>query len=162
MAMTGQPDLRRMAFDLEVVDDWPPVSVETLWVEYVQNGRYRVDSIPFLVRGIAVDDIVEGRTESPGEPDSLLHFTRKVEAGGHSTIQVIVIADEVTSAVKNDVARVGCRTEGSPWPSLFSIDIPNSELIDAVHGVLRVRATLGQLEYEDACLPTAGADGSAT
>jgi|SRR5580693_6339272 hypothetical protein len=68
VAMTDRPDLRRMAFSLPIEEDWPPVSVETLWVEAAKNGTYRVDSVPFLVKGIAVDDIVEGRTQDEGEP----------------------------------------------------------------------------------------------
>lgn len=160
MAMTARPELRRMAFNLEVEGDWPPASVETLWVEALKNAKFRIDSTPFLVRGIAINDIVEGRAEASSESDGLLHFSRKLEGGGHSTIQVIVMVDDSASAVKREVTEVGCRTEGSPWPSLFSIDIPDSKLIDAVHAILDRRAALGQLEYEDACLAAPGTGGS--
>jgi hypothetical protein len=158
MAMTGGRDLRRMRFDLDIEDNWPPVAVETLWVEAVENARFRIDSIPFLVRGIAINDIVEGREDSADTPSAPLRFSRRIEPGGHSTIQVIVVADEVTSAVTHEVVKAGCRIEGSPWPSLFSIDIPDGKLIDAVHNLLRIRAALGQLEYEDACLASSGTD----
>lgn len=152
VAVKDLPDLRRMAFDLEVEENWPPVAVETLWVECVHGVGFRVDSIPFFVQGIAIDDFVEGRAGGAGEPDSLLHFSRKVSWGGHSTIQVIMDRDEVTSAVKAELAEAGCRTEGSPWHSLFGVDIPESGLISVVHGLLDRRVALGHLEYQDSCI----------
>jgi hypothetical protein len=141
-------ELRRMAFDLEVKDDWPPVAVETLWVRTAGSGRFEIDSIPFLARGVATGDLVAGE----GEADSLLRFSGKLESGGHSTIQVIMTADEMGPVVRDEIVRAGCRTEVSPWPSLFSIDIPSGDLLAEVHRLLGARAAAGELEYEDACL----------
>jgi len=147
-----------MAFRLKVEDDWPPVSVETLWVESAGKSKFRIDNTPFLVKGIAVDDIVEGRQEEAGE-EGMLHFSRKLATGGHSTIQAIVIVDEVESDFRDEMREIGCRIEVSPWRSLYGIDIPDRRLIEAVHRSLDARASLGQLEYEDACLAVAGGDG---
>jgi hypothetical protein len=119
----GRPELRRMTFRLEVEDNWPPVSAESLWVETIGEGRFRIDSTPFLARGVAIDDVVEGWSDGAYEED-MLHFSRKLEKGGHSTIQVIVILDEVAPDIKNEVTETGCTIEVGPWPSLLSIDVP--------------------------------------
>jgi hypothetical protein len=118
------------------------------------------DSIPFLAKGIAIDDLVEGWSDGAGE-EGMLHFSRKLETGGHSTIQTIVLLDEVAPYIKNEVTEIGCGIEVSPWPSLFSIDIPDYNLLGMVHRLLDARASLGQLEYEDACLAGPGGDGPA-
>ena len=146
-----RPDLRRMAFRLEVEVDWPPVSVETLWVESLGGEKFRIDNSPFFVKGISVDDIVEGRLEG-ADDEEMLYFVRKLESSRHSTIQVIVLVDDIVSEIKSDVAAAGCHIEVSPWPSMFSIDIPDRPLVDVIHGLFDERSSLGQLEYEDACL----------
>jgi hypothetical protein len=155
MAMAGLTDegLWRMDFSLQIEADWPPVSVETLWVEAITVEKFRIDSIPFFVKGIAVNDIVGGEADSEGR----LHYTRKLEEGGHSTIQVITIRDDATPGVRSELARIGCVTEGSPWPSLFTIDIPDRKLLAQVHRLLRERAELGEIEYEDAFLASSEA-----
>lgn len=146
-----RPDLQRMAFRLEAESDWPPVSVETLWVESLGGEKFRIDNSPFFVKGISVDDIVEGRLEGSDE-EEMLYFSRKLKASRHSTIQVIVLVDEIVSDIKSEVAAAGCHIEVSPWPSMFSIDIPERLLVDVIHGLFEQRSSLGQLEYEDACL----------
>jgi Domain of unknown function (DUF4265) len=148
MAMRDRAKFRRMAFDLEVEDDWPPVSVETVWVKVAEGGKFRIDSIPFFVTGIAVGDLVEGDTDQ----ENVLRFARKIEGSGHSTIQVIVIADDAASAVKEEIKRAGCPIEGSPWPSLFSIDVPDGEVLAEVHRLLDMHAAAGEIEYQDANL----------
>ena len=81
-----------MAFRLEVESNWPPVSIESLWVESIGDDKFRIDNSNFLLKGIAVDDIVEGRLES-ADKEEVFYFSRKLKAGRHSTIQVIVIAE---------------------------------------------------------------------
>jgi hypothetical protein len=121
---------------------------KTLWVKAAGAGQFEIDSIPFFVNGIAVSDLVEA---SAG-PTGLLHFARKVHSGGHSTIHVIMTADEVGPAVRGEIIKAGCQTERSPWPSLFSIDVPARALMPDVHRLLDARAAAGELEYVNACL----------
>jgi hypothetical protein len=35
-------------FDFENGSDWPPVSSESLWVQKVDEGRFRLDNVPFF------------------------------------------------------------------------------------------------------------------
>ncbi len=137
-----------MIFDLEVVDGWPPVSAETLWVKTMGQSRFQIDNCPFFVKGIAVRDLVEGH----GEQEGLLRFSRKLESGGHSTIHVIVLADEVGPALKADITEAGSHVEGSPWKSLFSIDVPDANVLGEVQRRLKARAAAGEIEFENACI----------
>jgi len=148
VAIRSDDEFRKMTFNLEVEDNWPPVSVETLWVKVAKNGKFTVDSIPFLAKGVAVGDLVEGDEETEGE----LKFRRKVESSGHSTIQVIVIADAIASTIKDEIKRIGCFTEASPWSALFGIDAPDQETLAGVGRILDMRAAAGEIEYENACI----------
>ena len=148
MAMRGESGFRRMAFALEVEDSWPPVSVETLWVTEAGEGKFRIDSIPFFVPDIAIGDLVAGEMDH----ENVLQFSRKLEEGGHSTIHAILTDDDTGPAIKEELKRAGCRIENSPWPSLFSIDVPGSEVLAEAHRILDGHAAADEIEYEDACL----------
>ena len=148
MAMRDEPGFRRMAFALEIEDDWPPVSVETLWVTEAGKDRFRIDSVPFLVPGIAVGDLVAGETDH----ENVLQFAGKLEGGGHSTIQVILVDDDAGPVIKEELRRSGCEIENSPWPSLFSIDVPGSEALAQARRILEGRAAADELGYENACI----------
>jgi Domain of unknown function (DUF4265) len=141
-------DLCRMMFDLEVVDGWPPVSAETLWVQAIGPNKFQIDNCPFFVKGIAVRDLVEGH----GGPEDVLRYSRKLESGGHSTIHVVVLDDEVRPALKAEIAGAGSQIEEGPWQSLFSIDVPDRKLLAEVHRYLNARAATGEIEFEDACI----------
>lgn len=151
MAMSSdRPDLRRMGFDLEVVDGWPPVSVETLWVKSLHSGKYQIDNSPFFVRGLAVGDVVEGE----GTSGELLRFLGKVSAGGHSTVWVMALTDGARLSVAAEIKELGCYVESSPWQSLLSVDIPDQKHLDELHRHLTVLASTNQVEFVDACIGT--------
>jgi Domain of unknown function (DUF4265) len=143
-----QPDLRRMGFDLEVVDGWPPVSVETLWVKSVGDGNFQIDNSPFFVRDLAVGDVVEGE----GASGELLRFLGKVSSGGHSTVWVMALTDKARRSLAAEIKDLGCRVEDSPWPSLLSVDVPDQMHLDELHRHLTVLASTDQVEFVDACI----------
>ena len=137
-----------MEFRLEVIDDWPPVSAESLWVEPIGDGKFRIDNSPFFVRNIAVGDLVEG-AEVLDEP---VKFVGKISSGGHSTVWVITLNDKIGESLKGGIRELGCHVEGSPWPSLISIDVPSGSHLGELHRLLREVASTGQIEFVDACV----------
>ncbi len=87
----------KLLFEFDVVDDWPPVGRELLWVDRVEGNQYRVDNIPFFACGIACGDVIEAepKTDEPallrlrGGGDSSLrpfhdsdHRGHEIDAGG--------------------------------------------------------------------------------
>jgi hypothetical protein len=137
-----------MVFDLTAEADWPPVATETLWVESIDEGIYRIDNVPFLARGIAVGDLVEGDLTS----SEMLRFVRKLSSGGHFTVQLITLDDETRDRLRNDVFRIGCGFEGSPWPSLTGIDVPDENRLDQLHKLLSDLSVTNRVSYIDACI----------
>lgn len=68
---------------------WPPAESEGLWAESLGDDRFRVDNVPWFVRGISADDIVKAEPD----PDGVLWFVETLERSGHQTIRVIPRAD---------------------------------------------------------------------
>ncbi|MGW0766846.1 DUF4265 domain-containing protein [Streptomyces sp. NPDC002676] len=56
----------KVHFRLEIVDGWPPASVESLWTVDQGDGTVRLDNIPWFVRGIACGDIVTTEPDEEG------------------------------------------------------------------------------------------------
>lgn len=137
-----------MEFRLETTDDWPPVSSETLWVEELSYGRFRIDNSPFFVRDLAVDDIVVGlETESP-----FLTFVEKVASGGHSTVWVITIDQSIKESLIDSVRSQGCFVEVSPWPSLLSLDVPSKRSLKDLRSMLRKLGQHSDISVVESCL----------
>jgi hypothetical protein len=58
----NQMTKKKMTFFLEKDEDgYPPDDSETVWVEKLEGNRYRIDNIPFYIRGISPEDIVTSR-----------------------------------------------------------------------------------------------------
>jgi hypothetical protein len=137
-----------MEFRLEVTDDWPPVSTETLWVEELGDKTYRIDNSPFFVRDLAVDDTVTGlETDGP-----FLTFVEKVMSGGHSTLWVIVLEYSIKDALIESVRSQGCFVEVSPWPSLLSLDVPTKSSLEDVRLALQTFGLDSSISVVEGCL----------
>lgn len=67
MTMTkSHEEIERIAFLLEQIEEWPPVSVEHLWLK--GGGATRtLESIPFFVKGISLGDEIDIERNDVGE-----------------------------------------------------------------------------------------------
>lgn len=57
--------------------------VENLWAQPLSEGRYKIDNIPFEIRGISLGDIV-----AASERNDYLYFDGLVEKSGNGTIWI--------------------------------------------------------------------------
>jgi len=58
----GTDELVHVVFQFDVDGDgWPPVAAETVWAFDLGGGRFRIDNPPWVVRNLAVGDIVEAQ-----------------------------------------------------------------------------------------------------
>ena len=138
----------RLRFPLIVEDGWPPVDAETLWGTRAGSDTYVIDNVPFFVQGIAVGD----RIQAIPDPDSPVPvFLKRLSSGGHSTIQVITMQDQVIDKVRVEVNRWNCGLEISPWPDLLAIDIPSSSNYGLMVSFLEDLAAERELEFIEAC-----------
>ena len=127
-------------------DDYPPADWEHLWA--IQQGSwYEIDNIPFFVKGVSVGDVV-----SVHQKNGELVFDEIIKFGGHSTIRVVMFNAASGYSLRCKLENLGCATEGSHLPNLFSVDVPPevnySEVID-----LLIEATEKEdIDYEEASI----------
>jgi hypothetical protein len=128
-------------------DGYPPSETETLWALVTEDGYYQLDNIPFFVRGIASGDVVAAHEE-----DGMLVFDRIVRYSGHSTLRVVVFKGTDVKSVRDELCSLGCETEGSHLPSLFSVDVPPDVDLRAIQGFLAKGEADDRWGYEEGCL----------
>ncbi len=94
-------------FFSDVLEEW---TVETMWAETIdaEKGLYRLANIPFYA-SVSCDDIVYAEYD---EDEERLTYRKTVEHSGNSTIQVVVVGENI---VTNDLREVfnslGCESE---------------------------------------------------
>ena len=50
--------MKKVLFNLEVIDGYPPVSMESTWAEVTEEGYFKINNIPFYSKEISLGDIV--------------------------------------------------------------------------------------------------------
>ena len=128
-------------------DEYPPVSVETLWARHVADG-FVLDSIPFFSRDATVDDVVQAVHDSSGN----LWFSHVVSTAGHSLIRVLLYDDSRAAEVTEQLQSLGCGTEGMKTYKLIAVDIPPTVSLSRIQDFLRSESSLGHIDYEEAIL----------
>jgi hypothetical protein len=135
---------------------YPPVSVEYLWAVPLERGQYRIDNVPFFVLGVSCDDIVNAQKDQSG----MLQFVSLASEGGHSTVRLILFENtrddaplsERTKQLREKLRCLGCSTEQSHIPGLFSVDIPQSVSFLEVRTLLQQGASDDLWDYEEATI----------
>lgn len=141
-------DLVKVRFTLPPEDRSQGVEAESLWAEVVNEGRFRIDNIPFYAYEISLGDIITG------EPDGdRIAFGRVLKRSGHSTYRVLVKDEkgfESTSFLKlwHQLERLGCSYEVAKrrW---IAIDVPPSTDVFAVYRILEDGENTGVWSFEE-------------
>jgi hypothetical protein len=123
-------DYLKMVF--RVTDD-PHVGTESMWVEVVGDGRFRLKNIPGRTPGVALDDVVLGR-----QVGGRLEFIRTDKRAGHSTYRVAFQSERPgpeNSETLDSLRALGCGFERLS-DRLVAIDVPPEVDIHEAHAVL--------------------------
>jgi hypothetical protein len=127
-------------------DGWPPADSEGLWALPVGKGAYRLDNIPFFVRGVSCDDIV-----AADAVDGVLWFREVMQHSGQSTLRVLFHDAEPVAGVRQVLRDLGADSEGAHIPTLIAVNVP-AEALDAVRKYLDAGEERGDWEYEEGCV----------
>lgn len=139
---------QKMTFSLKKDEDgYPPDDSESLWVESVGDGRYRIDNIPFFIQNISPDDIVEGYVNN-----GILFFTSLWKHSNSSVIRVVFFDSGHSQRVLDALVELGCRWEGSHLRNLFSVEIPRPENLEDVVKLLIYESERNILDYEESSI----------
>ena len=118
-----------------------------MWGLKVGEELYKIDNIPFYVRGISCDDVV-----SADNDDGKLHFNSLIQPSLSSVLRVIVFKESLVPVIREDLKKLGCDTELSHIPTLIAVNVPPSANYDEVTDFLDQGESKEDWEYEVASL----------
>jgi hypothetical protein len=138
-------------------DGYPPADTEGLWAQPLGDNLFKIDNVPFFVKGISCEDVVEAAPDSHGE----LRYRSLVRPSAHSTLRVIVFREspdprpieERVADLRRQLEQVGCSTELSHMPGLIAVDT-DSESMNRALGVLQSGEKANLWEYEEGAVRT--------
>jgi hypothetical protein len=135
----------KVNFKLEQDEDgYPPFSWEGLWAESIDEGVYRIDNIPFYVKGISFGDAVYAENSSDG-----LVFTHIVERSKNSTIRVIVYSEDMRAELFDFIIKCNCEYEGGLRKMLLAINVPPDGALPLLMDFLNREHAAERLDYEE-------------
>lgn len=135
--------MEKVVFYLAVVDDYPPVSTESLWAEKLSSGNYKVRNIPFYSKDVSLDDVVSIEHGQDGE----CLFHKVVRHSGNCTLRVVFFEKETIPRVINKLVKLGCSWEGMNG-AFYSINISRRSNLNKVIEYLEKMSSQQELDYE--------------
>lgn len=135
---------------VKVLFDLEDNEVEALWAAPEGEG-YRLDNIPFYIRGIALGDVVRASTDT----DGALRYAELLRASEHSTVRLWFEDADHVQAVRRSLRTRGCASE-LELDRLVAVDIPPHVPYAEVRAFLDAQEAAGVLEYEEGCVAQSG------
>jgi hypothetical protein len=130
------------------VDGYPPVAVESVWVEDLGNGRYKVENVPFFARQVTLGDVVSAELDFEGNR----WFSEVSDSGGGSLLRAVLFQDEVLPVVSTRLTSIGCEIEYIAAHKILAIHVGALASLGQVQAYLREQSDLGTLDYEEPLL----------
>lgn len=142
----------KVYFRLEVEDDWPPASVESLWAVDQGDGTARLDNTPWFVQEIACGDIVE---VEPDEED-VRWAGAVVRRSENCTIRLIVLREGGSGAARQSVINafqeLGVDGEGIEHFGMVALNVPPAADHAKVQRLLNHGVAQEWWDMEEGCI----------
>lgn len=137
--------MEKIFFNLNVIDDYPPVSVESVWSEKLDGNIFKIKNIPFYTKEASLDDDVSVDRGVDGE----WVFKGVVTASDNSTLRIVFfeVGEREVEKILEELVNVGCAWEGM-GARFYSVNIPGKVNLDDVLLLLDGHAENGWLDYE--------------
>ncbi len=121
--MNGDPPPahRSLVFELDVVDDWPPVAVECLPFQAVAGGL-ELQAVPLFVKGLALRDVITVRTKG----DRVTSWKHR-RMSGYSTMWLLEIgrgAKRMVGGALVALRALGCVTSSAEKLVVHAVGVP--------------------------------------
>jgi len=133
-------DATKIAFKLEVEDDWPPFKVENLWLKKLESG-YEVRNIPFFIENLAFRDLI--LISKSG--DDLYEIEKILRRSGNSTLLALIDDESIKDEVLRRVKKLGCRYETGVLKGYYTINVPPEVDVDDLESTLEEYLTTEQV-----------------
>ncbi len=130
----------KINFTLEVQDGFPPIGVETLNAQPLDDGTFELLNPPFFVRETAYGDIVSAKMSARGR----LEYANCVSASTYKAISVILLDSSVRSRLMDEIDWKECIVEYGEFPGFEMLAIAIPDVVD----YRRIRSLLEQCESQ--------------
>lgn len=144
----------KIRFELRQDDGgWPPAETEGVWAVPMGGDLFRVDNIPWFVRGVAADDVVQAIPDQGG----VLWFRQVQQRSGRVVVRVIPRSDGPLAGDRQAVldAFTGFRVSGEGMSSpvnMVALDIGQDAPIASIKSLLAEGEADGRWYYEEGCV----------
>lgn len=125
--------------------------VEKMWAILIDKdkGLYKLDSIPFYAKSLAIGDIIQAEYDSQ---EKALVLEDLVEFSGHYTVQVVIMnKTTATDSIRAIFHAIGCSTE-KQMDRCFAIDIPRDIDYKEIKEKLMELERQEIISYGEACI----------
>jgi hypothetical protein len=135
----------KLLIKLEIINDYPPVSVESIWVKKLPSGYFKVLNIPFYSRELCFEDVVDVTTC----PDGSIYFLRIKRKSKNSTIRIVFFDEyfDQKNIVITKLESLGCTWEEFST-AFLAINIPRETDLNEIIEILEQFSEKGVLDYE--------------
>lgn len=137
--------MKKLFFNLEVIDGYPPVSMESVWAEVTEEGYLKINNIPFYSKEVSFGDIVSGiQTE-----ENYLLYDKTIIHSKNSTLRIIFFnenqkfKDKILTKLKD----LGCDSEAFNV-NFYAINIPIQVDIEEIYIFLDEFVETDDLDYD--------------
>jgi hypothetical protein len=143
--------MKRVKFDLDVDEGFPPVSSELMHIKILKDRTAIIENTPFFVESIALGDKI-----CIGNPinKDLFEFNRVIEESGNKSISIIFIdrskEEEVYQAIK--AMKHYCEYGEFSGYSMLAISVDKYGKFDELISYLEGLEKKGILSYAELCL----------
>jgi hypothetical protein len=134
---------------LSAEDVDPSVESENLWAKPLSNGNFKIDSIPFHIYGLSLDDEVSAKVS-----EGRLCFDTIKSRSGHSTYRLFLSEKGVNEPEEvirfwSRLEELGCQRELA-GRRVVSVDVPPESDIFAIFRILEAAENGGLWSFEEA------------
>lgn len=114
----------KVIFKLNIEDDWPPVSFETLNCIKISGTEAVVSNTPFFAESVANGDTIEVSESSDGE----IYFEKVTKFSGSSAISIIIIQPSIKDGLIGYLEEIGCTVESGDIQGyqMLAVEVPPS------------------------------------
>lgn len=142
------PNVKRYFQLTQDEDDYPPVSVESVWAVPTEDPRqFVLDNVPFFVLNATLGDTVIASVR-----DGAYWFEKVVQHSGNSLIRVVFFDGVQRKRIAQELKRIGCSTEYLEAHALLAVNIPAGVPLALVQVYLQREAAAEYLDYEEPML----------
>ena len=137
--------MKKLFLNLEVIDGYPPVSMESIWAEETEEGYLKINNIPFYSKEISFGDIVSViQTE-----ENYLLYDKTIIHSKNSTLRIVFFNEnqKFKDKILAKLIDLGCESEVFNV-NFYAINIPIQVDIEEIYYFLDEFVETDDLDYD--------------